>query len=95
MKVETILSDATALEVVLRCAMCHERATFTPAEWLEGNLDRCPHCGDVWAERERIDIARRALRSLHDLVRTFGASDAPVPFTAQFGATRIIRNAAR
>lgn len=91
MKVEMILMDAFALDVVLRCAECRSRVFVKPADWKDGDLDACPTCGARWADHDNTEIARRALSALHDLVR---ADAAQLPFEMQFGASRVIRDAA-
>jgi hypothetical protein len=91
MRVKVILMDAIALDVVLRCAKCQARVTVKPADWKDGDLDACPSCGAPWAHHDGTEIAKRALSALHDLVRSDAAQ---LPFEVQFGASRVIRDAA-
>jgi DNA-directed RNA polymerase subunit RPC12/RpoP len=91
MKVQMILMDAGALEVVLRCAKCQARVTVKPPDWKDGDLYACPNCGAPWAHHDRTAIATRALSALHDLVR---ADAAQLPFEVQFGACQVVREAA-
>ena len=90
MKIETILMDAGALHVVLRCANCHKPLTVKPVDWKHESLASCPVCADPWAERERFDVVRLMVESLRDVVRL----DAPLlPGEVQFGAERTICDA--
>jgi len=91
MKVGMILMDAIALDVVLRCARCRARVTVQPVDWTPADLDACPTCGARWADDESAEVAWRALIALRNLVR---ADAAQLPFEVQFGAARVIRDAA-
>jgi hypothetical protein len=91
MKIEMVVFDAGALEIVFRCVKCQARVTMKPADWKD-DLDACSGCGAPWAQQGDAAIANRALSSLRDLVRAADARQ--LPFEVLFAASRIIRNAA-
>jgi hypothetical protein len=92
MKVQTMLMDAGALEVVVRCTKCQQTTRFTALEWTDNLLDGCGHCGAKWVDAQDVADVRDALRHLQALIRL--TEPGHLPFVLQFGGVKVIRDAA-
>jgi hypothetical protein len=66
-KAEAILMSSGALEIVLRCAACHEPVWVPASNWTDAYLHECQHCHAPWKTDASAERVGRALAMALDL----------------------------